>query len=286
MSTRIALTLGLLASLWAAQVAAQVTAPSVAAAADSAELRCVKPVEGKPRPRGPAASAPGVTIYVNCGAASASASSNAAGAASSSASSAASSAAGASGVAGAGSASQPASGAASAAVPDLAGSAPRGAFAVDPSDLRWLRLALLWTLGALALLLALYGIGSLLGALELRPLGWMMSGTRAYLRLFMRSSGPGTGPPVPPRAMPADLTFRRHWGSFGGESTGWNMSGPLARLLAGLAMIAIALWVLLQLLAIATEPKPAASTTAAAPADGPQKTTAKTATTAPAAAAR
>jgi len=260
MSKRIALTMGMLASFWAAELAAQ----TVPAAADTTELRCVKPGDGKQRPRGPAASAPGVTVYVNCGAPTASASASGAASASGTASGAASAtagASGASGASGAGAASQPAS----AAGPEAAVSAARAAAALDPGDLRGLRLALLWTLGALALLLTLYGIGSLLGALEMRPLGWIGRAMRPFVERFIRTIEPGPSPAPPVRDVPADFTFRRHWGSFGGESTGWNLSGQLARLLAGLVMIAIGLWVLLQLLAVATEskaPAPAAAVAA------------------------
>jgi hypothetical protein len=38
-----------------------------------------------------------------------------------------------------------------------------------------------------------------------------------------------------------ELSFRRHAGSFGGSSTGWQMSQALARLLAGLVLILLAL---------------------------------------------
>jgi hypothetical protein len=33
--------------------------------------------------------------------------------------------------------------------------------------------------------------------------------------------------------------FRRHWGGFGGSSTGWQISTPLAQLVAGLALAAV-----------------------------------------------
>lgn len=32
------------------------------------------------------------------------------------------------------------------------------------------------------------------------------------------------------------FVFRRHWGGFGGENSGWNLSAPLGRCLAGLVM--------------------------------------------------
>ncbi len=38
-----------------------------------------------------------------------------------------------------------------------------------------------------------------------------------------------------------EFSFRRHAGGFGGSSTGWQMSAALARLLAGLALVLLAL---------------------------------------------
>ncbi len=44
------------------------------------------------------------------------------------------------------------------------------------------------------------------------------------------------------------FAFRRHWGSFGAESTGWTMSPGLAKLLAGLGLIALAAMLMLVLM--------------------------------------
>jgi hypothetical protein len=42
--------------------------------------------------------------------------------------------------------------------------------------------------------------------------------------------------------------FRRHWGSFGGESTGWNLSPPMTQLLTGALLVAGGAWLLLRML--------------------------------------
>jgi multisubunit Na+/H+ antiporter MnhC subunit len=71
------------------------------------------------------------------------------------------------------------------------------------------------------------------------------------------------------------FAFRRHWGSFGAESTGWTMSPGLAKLLAGLGLIALAA-VLLLVLMPSVEPTgkpsgkaPAATGSPAAPPKSP-----------------
>jgi len=104
--------------------------------------------------------------------------------------------------------------------------------------------------------------------------------TLAGLGLLSSTLGwPGTGAsterihaePVYPVAPAEGFTFRRHWGSFGAESTGWSMSSRLAKLLAGLGLIGTAAMLMLLLLSV-TDPfrksdKTApASTAAAAPA--------------------
>jgi hypothetical protein len=45
--------------------------------------------------------------------------------------------------------------------------------------------------------------------------------------------------------------FRRHWGSFGGESTGWNISPRMTQLLAGALLAMAGTWLLLRILDIA-----------------------------------
>ena len=40
-------------------------------------------------------------------------------------------------------------------------------------------------------------------------------------------------------AVPHLLTFRKHWGGFGGESSGWQISAPLGASLAGLLLIVL-----------------------------------------------
>jgi hypothetical protein len=59
----------------------------------------------------------------------------------------------------------------------------------------------------------------------------------------------GESPPLPPEG----FTFRRHWGSLGGESSGWNMSPRLARLLSGVMLLAVGVWMMLHLLVV-TDP--------------------------------
>ena len=43
------------------------------------------------------------------------------------------------------------------------------------------------------------------------------------------------------RADAGEFSFRRHAGSFGGSSTGWQLSQALARLVSGLALVLLAL---------------------------------------------
>jgi len=76
----------------------------------------------------------------------------------------------------------------------------------------------------------------------------------------------GTGL-LPPRewrwpAPPEDFAFRRHWGSFGGESTGWSLSPRLARLLAGIVMMMAGAGLVMALL---SPPAPDAPNRAASP---------------------
>jgi len=243
----------------AAVGAAHAAADLAPSAASTTDLRCTKPPDGKSRARA-AASAPGVAIYVNCGAASAAAQgggggSAAGGAASGGAGGAASAEAGASGPPNAAPPARPESGAASESVP---AALPKDATSEDFENLRLLRAALLWGLAALALALVMYGLGSLLGALGMRAstAKWLSAMVLAFSK---RATPLESAAQLLDRDPPADFAFRRHWGSFGGESTGWNMSRPLARLLTGLLMIAIGLWVLLQLLAVASGPKVAPS---------------------------
>lgn len=66
-----------------------------------------------------------------------------------------------------------------------------------------------------------------------------------------------------PTRTPEGFTFRRHWGSFGGESTGWNMSSRLMRLLSGIAIAAMGAWLILRLLAATDPPLKAGSNTPA-----------------------
>ena len=70
-----------------------------------------------------------------------------------------------------------------------------------------------------------------------------------------------------------DFSFRRHSGGFGGSSTGWQMSQALARLVAGLALILLALALTMARLPLKDDAKPeaaseakAASASASAPA--------------------
>jgi hypothetical protein len=71
-------------------------------------------------------------------------------------------------------------------------------------------------------------------------------------------------------ATPAEgFAFRRHWGSFGAESTGWTMSSRLAKLLAGLGLMIMAAMLLLVLLSVTDplrKPDKAASPTGPTPA--------------------
>jgi hypothetical protein len=62
--------------------------------------------------------------------------------------------------------------------------------------------------------------------------------------------------------------FRRHWGGFGGSSTGWHISTPLAQLGAGMLLATIAGLLAFNLLVINQKSNPAAGDTA-------DKTTAK-----------
>lgn len=82
-----------------------------------------------------------------------------------------------------------------------------------------------------AVLLLIVGLRVLLHALDV-PLLWRR-----------REAGEGAATQATEGFM-----FRRHWGSFGGESTGWNMSARLARLLSGAALVSCALALLILLL--------------------------------------
>jgi hypothetical protein len=108
------------------------------------------------------------------------------------------------------------------------------------------------------------GIGTrdlLILAMALAALGLTLIGARIVLtsleiELWPAKPDPRMKPPKPGDAptRPADgFNFRRHWGSFGGESTGWNISPRLTRLLSGLTIVAAGVWMLLYLVA-ATEP--------------------------------
>lgn len=116
------------------------------------------------------------------------------------------------------------------------------------------------TLAALALLLV--GAWVVVAALDLLP-------AKSHDR--EASTGPlQTFSGVPLRA-PEIFTFRRHWGSFGGESTGWNISSNLMRLLMGIALMTVGVWLLLS--AIEGTSRPAREPAAA---DAPVKPAPKT----------
>lgn len=100
--------------------------------------------------------------------------------------------------------------------------------------------------------------------------------------LFQALRG-GSGGQANASLMPEGFTLRRHWGSFGAESTGWSISSRLATLMIGLVSIGIAAALMLRLLDAAyprapnssAADKPAAATTpvkdlgkSALPADG------------------
>lgn len=118
-----------------------------------------------------------------------------------------------------------------------------------------------------------------LGASILVVLVSLVAGAAA---LFQALRG-GSGGQANTSLMPEGFTLRRHWGSFGAESTGWSISSRLATLLIGLVSIGIAAALMLRLLDAAYPPapgspaaeKPAAATTpvkdlgkSALPADG------------------
>ncbi len=85
-----------------------------------------------------------------------------------------------------------------------------------------------------AMAFTVVGLGLLSSAL-----GWPRTG--AAMR---HASAEGPDPAAPGEG----FAFRRHWGSFGAESTGWAMSSGLARLMAGLGLIALAVILLLVLM--------------------------------------
>ncbi|MDH4389847.1 MAG: hypothetical protein QE285_00310 [Aquabacterium sp.] len=100
------------------------------------------------------------------------------------------------------------------------------------------------------------GLGLLSSALGWPRIGVSMGQATAY----------ATDPPAPAEG----FAFRRHWGSFGAESTGWTMSSRLAKLLAGLGLIAMAAMLMLMLMSV-TDPlrkrdKAPTTTTGSAPA--------------------
>jgi hypothetical protein len=85
------------------------------------------------------------------------------------------------------------------------------------------------------------------------------------------------------RADAGEFAFRRHAGGFGGSSTGWQMSPALARLVAGLALIVLALAVTMARLPLKDDAKPEARADAA---KAEAKATAAAAATASAASAK
>lgn len=93
---------------------------------------------------------------------------------------------------------------------------------------------MIW-LSAAAVLLLAAGIWTVLAAMDVWPF-------RAISRIESIDSLRRLGN-VQRRA--PRFVFRRHWGSFGGESTGWEMSPNMVRLLVGVAMMSAGIWLLL-----------------------------------------
>jgi hypothetical protein len=92
-------------------------------------------------------------------------------------------------------------------------------------------LALAFGVGLAVALVVLTGMGIRI-IWEALDLGRAAAGATA-------PGNPISGAPIEDTSMASNrFTFRRHWGSFGGESTGWNLSPSLMKLLTGLAMVA------------------------------------------------
>ena len=70
------------------------------------------------------------------------------------------------------------------------------------------------------------------------------------------------------RTEAGEFSFRRHAGGFGGSSTGWQASQALARLLAGLALLVLALALTMARLPLKDDGKPEAATAEAKAASG------------------
>jgi hypothetical protein len=71
--------------------------------------------------------------------------------------------------------------------------------------------------------------------------------------LYLALAGPDAG----------EFSFRRHAGGFGGSSTGWQVSQALARLLAGLALVLLALALTMARLPLKDDARPEAKAGAA-----------------------
>jgi hypothetical protein len=76
--------------------------------------------------------------------------------------------------------------------------------------------------------------------------------------------------------------FRRHWGGFGGENSGWSLSAPAGKCVAGLLLIALGAGIAAEMLLVlhkhtqlesnvATQPQKPQATDAVAPASVPSK---------------
>ncbi|GAA0769415.1 hypothetical protein LRH25_02740 [Ideonella azotifigens] len=98
---------------------------------------------------------------------------------------------------------------------------------------------LLLIAGLVACLLCVAGLGCVLAALGLWPFLPSLPGNRLQA---------SQAPPELRAPRNEGFSFRRHWGSFGSESTGWNLSPALMRLLIGLLLLCMGLWLLLGLL--------------------------------------
>jgi hypothetical protein len=72
----------------------------------------------------------------------------------------------------------------------------------------------------------------------------------AWRVLHLALAGPaGPASPSGPRPGNEAFAFQRHWGGFGGSSTGWTVSERLVRVIVGLALAALAVSLGMQLVA-------------------------------------
>jgi len=109
---------------------------------------------------------------------------------------------------------------------------------------------------------------------------WVVLGLILVIAVWLAFLGARLMGPKGLAAATDAFLFRRHWGGFGGENSGWNLSAPAGKCVAGLLLIALSTGLAVQMLLVLHKHTQAESdvVTQQDPAEKPQGTDAGAAT--------